>query len=99
MADNDDALDPVAGERVIPAEEPAPAGPIMKPRWRDRAWDFRSMIAVAVASLLVGGIIGGAIGAAASGDEDQGRMQRFGPGAGMPPGWRHGPRWRWNEGP
>jgi hypothetical protein len=100
MADNDDSLDPVAGERVVPAEAPTPAAPIMKPRWRDRAWDFRSMIAVAAASLLVGGIVGGAIGAAANGDDDHGRMQRFGPGAGMPPGWhRQGPRWHWNEGP
>ena len=81
---------------VPAATAPAPA-PILKTRWRDRAWSFRAMIAVAAASLVVGGIAGGVIVGAAS-DDDHGnhgnhRMGRWGPGAGMPPGWqRHGPR-------
>jgi hypothetical protein len=89
---------PTATQPVIPPEAAATsaAGPVLKTRWRDRAWSFRAMIAVAVASVLVGGVAGGAI-VAASGDDhdrDQYRMGPWGPGGQMPPGWRHGgPRW------
>jgi hypothetical protein len=90
---------------ATPAGAPA-AGPVLKTRWRDRAWSFRAMIAVALASVLVGGVAGGVI-VAASGDDherDQYRMGPWGPGGQMPPGWRGprhfkdgGPRWHWDD--
>jgi hypothetical protein len=67
-------------------------GPILKTRWRDRAWTLRAMIAVALATFLVGGLVGGVIVGAATADHDGPRMHRMGPwGPGMqaPPGWRH----------
>jgi hypothetical protein len=83
---------------------------VLKTRWRDRAWTFRAMIAVALASLVIGGVAGGVIGAAAGRDDDRGHylMGPWGPGMQMPPGWRgqglgfggdRGPGWRWNDGP
>jgi len=97
--------EPTVAQPVASAE-PARA-PILKTRWRDRAWSFRAMLAVALATLLIGGIAGGVIGAAASGDRDDHRIGRWGPGGPMMggPGWRHrhfndgGPQWRWNDGP
>ena len=67
------------------------------------------MLAVAAASLVIGGVAGGVIGAATAGDGDEGhyRMVPGGPGLKLPPGWRHrgpgfngpgGPQWRWNDG-
>jgi hypothetical protein len=99
-----------------PASEPlattattGAATPVMKPRWRDRVWSFRAMLAVALATLVLGGVVGGAVVAAAGDDnDDQGRF-RMGPGGRfekMPPGWRGprqfhpgGPGWQWNDGP
>ncbi len=84
---SDDAA-PTAAQPVIPAE---PAAPVLKTRWRDRAWSFRAMLAVALATLLIGGLAGGTVVAAAGHDHD--RHGRFmmgpgGPGRGMPPGLR-----------
>jgi hypothetical protein len=87
----------------------APPTPVMKPRWRDRVWSFRAMLAVALATLVLGGVVGGTIVAVA--DDDQGDHGRFRMGPGgrferMPPGWRGprqfhdgGPQWRWDDGP
>ena len=116
----DDESVPGTPEAAVPPEpaseppaavEPVPApAPVLKTRWRDRAWTFRAMLAVAAASLVIGGVAGGVIGATAGGDDDHGdyRMGPGGPGMKMPPGWRHrgpgfdgpgGPQWRWDEGP
>ncbi|RNM14155.1 hypothetical protein [Nocardioides pocheonensis] len=102
--------DETAVDRTAVTEPAASApAPVLKTRWRDRAWTFRAMLAVAAASLVIGGVAGGVIGAAA-GHEDNDRYQMGpgGPGMGMPPGWRKhgrgfggdgGPGWRWNDGP
>jgi hypothetical protein len=120
MADNDEvsgsADRDAAPEPTRPVLPPDPAAepgatapaPVMKPRWRDRAWSFRAMLAVALATLLLGGIAGGTIVAAADDDHDQRHawMGRGGPADRIPPGWRGprhfqdgGPRWRWHDGP
>lgn len=105
MADNDDVSDGPDGDPVAPPEAP---GPVLKTRWRDRAWSFRAMIAVALATLLIGGLAGGTVVAMADDDHDGRRIHRmgpWGPGAQLPPGWRHrhfndgSPQWRWNDGP
>jgi hypothetical protein len=103
----DDATTPGDTQRVLPPDTPAPTPqPVLKTRWRDRAWTFRAMLAVALASLVIGGIAGGAIVAAAGGDDDDGyyRMGPGGPGGRMPPGMGPrrfrdgGPQWRWQDG-
>jgi hypothetical protein len=125
MADNDGVpgspdRDAAAAESAAPAapDEPTtvqpavPAeSPVLKTRWRDRAWSFRSMLAVAVATFLIGGIAGGVVvGAGGDHHDGQHRMGRWGPGGPMGgPGWRWrhprgpngdgGPQWRWNDGP
>src|SRR6187401_282326 len=66
-----------------------------KQRLRDRLWSFRALIAVALASVIVGGL-GGAALASVSGEDDSGfgpghnRLQRGGPG--VPPQMRDGRR-------
>ena len=104
MTQNDDV--PGSPDRDVTqtpeAVEPAPAAPapVLKTRWRDRVWTFRAMLAVALATLVIGGIAGGLLGAAAVRHDDRhdGYHDRFGPGGGpgMPPGWRMrgGPGWR-----
>ena len=121
MADNDEVSGSsdhdAAPEQSRPVLPPDPAAepvgavataPVMKPRWRDRAWSFRAMLAVALATLLLGGIAGGTIVAVADDDHDQRHvwMGPGGPGKRIPPGWRGpkrfedgGPRWRWHDGP
>jgi len=87
--------------RVLPPDT-AGSAPVLKTRWRDRAWTFRAMLAVAAASLVIGGIAGGLVGAAVDDDHDEGyRMGPGGPGMRMPPGWgnQDGPHWRWRDGP
>ncbi|HET6167250.1 MAG TPA: hypothetical protein VFE07_10510 [Marmoricola sp.] len=95
---------------IIPTDTPAPAtGPVLVPRLRDRVWSFRAMLAVALATLLIGGIAGGAIVAVADDGNDGHSHFLMGPGGRadrMPPGWRMprrfkdgGPQWRWNDGP
>ena len=94
-----------------PTVPPEAREPVLKTRWRDRAWTFRAMIGVALASLLVGGLAGGAVMAAADdGDDDRFRHHRmgpWGPEVDGPRGWRphgprgfedRGPRWRWDDG-
>jgi hypothetical protein len=98
MSDNDDSTP------ATPQAEPAP---VLKTRWRDRAWTFRSMLTVGLASLVAGAVVGGVVGAAVSDDDDHERVGRFGPGTHMPPGWHHHgpgfngddrPGWRWDDG-
>jgi len=89
-----------------PTPQPTPQ-PVLVTRWRDRAWSFRAMLAVALATLVIGGIAGGTVVALADDDDEHGHfwMGPGGPDDGMPPGWgpRHyrdgGPKWRWDDGP
>ena len=113
-----EASEPTA-EQPLPDQPPAPAepasgpaaGPVLKTRWRDRAWSFRAMLAVALATLVIGGVAGGSIVALADGDgHDHHGVRPWGPGGPMGgPGWKWrdprgfdgdgGPRWRWDDGP
>ena len=88
------ADEPIRSEAAPAAATPVEAAPVLKTRWRDRAWTFRAMVAVAAASLVIGGIAGGVVVAAANdGDHGHHRMDRWGRDGAMPPGWqRHGPR-------
>jgi hypothetical protein len=65
---------------AAPATAPAPVGP----RLRDTVWNFKAMLAVALASLLVGGLGGAAIVALADGDDhpERIRIANFGDGPG-----------------
>ena len=60
---------------AINEPDPTPADPAPEPRtrWRDRVFAFRGVLAVALASVILGGVGGAAIGVAASGDGDPGR--------------------------
>ena len=83
-------VDPVpAAEHPAPAAPAAPAAQLPpvteRPRLRDLVFGLRSLVAVAVAGVVVGGVGGYALSAAT--DDDSGRMGRFGPG----PGFRGGP--------
>jgi hypothetical protein len=115
MAENDDvsgtpedeAPTPGDTQRVLPPDTPAATPqPVLKTRWRDRAWSFRAMLAVALATLVIGGIAGGAVVAATGGDDDDHGYFRMGPGGpgGRMHGWGPrefkdgGPQWRWNDG-
>ena len=82
MAENESA-EPEAPTVVVP---PAPAA---GPRLRDTVWNFRSMLAVALASLVIGGAAGSAITALANDDDgpDRVRIANFGGGH----GFRNGP--------
>lgn len=72
-----------------------PAQPPEKQRLRDRLWSLRAVIAVALASVIIGGLGGAALANVSNHDEDG----RFGPGAGRfnrggpggPPGMNSGP--------
>lgn len=90
MAENDqtpatpDPTGPAADETRIEASDrpeapvaaaPAPVATATGPRLRDTVWNFRSMVLVAVASLLIGGMGGAAVVAAA--DEDHGDRARI----------------------
>ena len=72
-----------------PDPAPAPAGP----RLRDRVFGLRSVVTVALAGVVLGGLAGFGIHAATDGDHQDGRMGRFGPGGGFQdgPGGRGGP--------
>jgi hypothetical protein len=106
---DDDNGGETASQAPVPPQAPAP---VMKARWRDRAWTFRAMVGVALASLLLGGLAGGAVMAASDDGDDRlqhHRMGPWGPDGDAPPGWRHrgprefqgdgGPGWRWEDGP
>lgn len=93
MAENDEV--PASPDGGVHQEQPAPE-PVLKTRWRDRAWSFKAMATVAAASLLLGGIAGGTVVAVADDDRDDRRF-RMGPfdqdGYRIPPGMmRRGPR-------
>lgn len=97
MAENDDPTPEPADETVQqPAvSEPAAAAPVpvapAGPRFTERLWNFRAMVAVALAALLLGGGLGAAI-TAASHDDRQERRAGFdrwgggGPGPYFAPG-------------
>lgn len=99
MAENDDTpagADDTVVDQAAPTPEPAPepaAG--ASTGFTSRVWSFRAMVAVALASLVIGGGVGSAIAAVAGDDEPEHRMRvtRFsdGPGRGsgeMMPGER-----------
>jgi len=65
-----------------PAAPPAEKQPRMS--LRERSFRFRSLVAVAIAGLLLGGGVGAAIGVVASSDDGSGRPDRG--GFGGPPG-------------
>ena len=78
-----------------PAAPPsAPPAPVLKTRWRDRAFDLRAMVAVGLAGLVLGAGAGaGTALVAGHDDRPDFRHQRMGgPGEGGFPGWggRHG---------
>ena len=62
-------------------------------RLRDHLFGLRSVVAVALAGVVLGGLAGFGIHAATDGDGGDGRMGRFGPGGGFQngPGGRGGP--------
>jgi hypothetical protein len=102
-----DAAMPEDTQPVLPPD-PAPVTqqPVLVTRWRDRAWSFRAMLAVALATLVIGGIAGGTVVAVSGDDDDHGyfRMGPGGPDGRMPPGMGQrrfhdgGPKWRWDDG-
>lgn len=122
MADNDDSPDvpetPAGGgqqaaetsaqpEPVLPPDTAPPAQPVLVPRLRDRVWSFRAVLAVALATFLVGGLAGGAIVGLTRDDhpDRRGFVIMHGRDGAMPPGWRMphrfrdgSPQWRWNDG-
>jgi hypothetical protein len=80
--------------RVLPPDEqPRP----QRPAFRDRRWSLSAMIAVALASVIIGGL-GGAALASAGEDHDgrDGTMRFEHRGPMMPPGWqdRRDGQWR-----
>lgn len=92
MAENDDPT-PSPDEPLEQATQTTetvvvpPAAPA-SPRFTERLWNFRSMVAVALAALLLGGGAGAAIAAVSHGDrQEHGRMMgRWVGGPGMPGG-------------
>ncbi len=85
---------PAAPEPTTPAADAAP----VRPRLRDRVFGLRSLVAVALAGLVLGGVGGFGIHAATDDGGGDGRMDRFGPGGAFPggpfpggPGGRGGP--------
>ena len=72
------------------------SAPPPKERFVDRLWSLRAVIAVALASVILGGLGGAALASAASddGDDRGGPGQRFHRGGQMPPPgmqrWRDG---------
>ncbi len=96
MTDDTNDPDPTPDPTPDPSPEPTPPPATERTRWRDRALGFRGVLAVAAASLILGGLGGAAITAVASGDDhdrgpahsdfrDGDRQPRGGPGGpGMP---------------
>ncbi len=74
-----------------PVQQPDPTPVPVGPRLRDRVFGLRSVVSVALAGVILGGLGGFGIHAATDGDGRDGRMGRFGPG-GFPQGpGRQGP--------
>ncbi|RZI92758.1 MAG: hypothetical protein EOO67_07960 [Microbacterium sp.] len=82
-ADEAPAAAPVDDTYVTPVT-PAPAPPTTpQPRLRDHVFSFRSVVAVGVATLLLGGAGGAALVAVTNDGHDDGpRIARFGDGPG-----------------
>ncbi|MFL6108313.1 MAG: hypothetical protein ACJ716_14055 [Marmoricola sp.] len=78
---------PVAEQTVVTTQA-APAEP--RTRFTDRVWNFRAMVAVALAALLLGGGIGAAI-SAVSHDDGHDRRPGFARFEDGPPGYPGGP--------
>jgi hypothetical protein len=87
--------DPAATHVLPPDQTPPPP----RQRFVDRLWSFRALIAVALASVIIGGLAGAALAAAGDHNDRRGpmRFQRGGGGGPMgPPGGR---QWQFGEGP
>lgn len=87
-------LPPAPPVPPVPPTPPA-AAPVLKTRWRDRAFTLRSMVAVGLAGLVLGA--GAGVGTALVASHDDGpdfRHQRMGPGG---PGGGF-PRWDGRDG-
>lgn len=83
---------------VLPPDQPAAAP---RPAFKDRLWSLRAVIAVALASVILGGL-GGAALASVGHDHDRrgGPFQgRFGRGPMGPNQMGPGQQWQWNDGP
>lgn len=79
-------------DQPVPTDQPAEkAADKAKPGWRERTLGLRGVAAVALASLILGGAGGAALGALSNGaDGDRGR-DGFGPGQFQPPPGGGGP--------
>ena len=113
MADNEDVGSPAPATGEPPIAATAPAAAASQIRWRDRVWSFRAMIAVALASLVIGGIggglVGGVLGFVVGHHEGRDELGPWGPGMHGPgmhgPKWKErghgfggGPGWKWDDG-
>jgi len=94
-------LQPEPEHRVLPPDPTLQQGgeaPPPKERFVDRLWSLRAVIAVALASVILGGLGGAALASAAGDDGNlrRGPGQRFHGGRQMPPPglqrWRNGQR-------
>jgi hypothetical protein len=88
MSDNEPTADKPTAEQpaaaseaapVVPAAAPAQVEPA-RPRLRDHLFGLRSVVAVALAGVVLGGLGGFAVHAATDGGGRDDRMGRFGPG-------------------
>jgi len=79
---------PTAAQPDPPDEPTQPAAPAgERTRLRDLVFGLKSLVAVAVAGVILGGLAGFGIHAATDGEDRDGRMGRFGPGGvGFPGG-------------
>ena len=102
MSDNEPTADKPTAEQPTPAPETAPeAAPEAaqaqvepaRPRLRDHLFGLRSVVAVALAGVVLGGLGGFAVHAATDGGGRDDRLGRFGPGGfqGGPGGFPQGP--------
>ncbi len=77
-ADADEPTTVLEGQAVppaAPAPVPAAAPQSDGPRLRDTVWNFRSMVLVAVGSLIIGGALGAALVAASTRDDGPDRVR------------------------
>ncbi len=97
MSDNEPTADKPTAEQPTPAPEAAQAQvEPARPRLRDHLFGLRSVVAVALAGVVLGGLGGFAVHAATDGggrDDRDDRLGRFGPGGfqGGPGGFPQGP--------
>lgn len=90
MTDNENApqpAEPAAAAEAAPLGPPPagppPAAPVLKQRWRDRAFTLRSLLAVGVAGVVLGAGAGAGTALVAGHDDGPDRSGR--------PEWRQGP--------